>query len=215
MHQGSPIPANVDLDDPLWVGRFSDLANQMILLGAKPKLVACYTGLNQKAISERYRKLTGQEPPGGRMAQTQPKFFVASNANGYDFNLQSAIFAKIYINLEAAMGEPVHAGWLLVTAYQAYLRLTEDIASQVPRLARLTLGNAYDLMMHVGFRRRHLATISLKECADCGSPYLVSTEVEKDACGCPLCAMQRRQDQLAVNLDRTKQKRASGAVAAR
>lgn len=213
MHQGAPIPINAEFDDPLWMGRFSDLANEMILLGAKPKLVANYTGLPQKAISDRYRRLTGEDPPGGRMAQTQPKFFCAPNANGFEFNLQSAIFAKIYIKLEEAMGEPVHAGWLLVTAYQAYLRRTEAIADEVPRLSRLTLGNAYDLMMHVGFRRRHMAAIVVKECGDCGSPYLLAAELERESCGCPLCAMQRRQDQLAVNLDRTRQNRKAVSAA--
>lgn len=212
MHQGAPIPAHAEFDDPLWFGRFSDLANAMILLGAKPKLVANYTGLNQKSITERYRRLTGQEPPGGRMAQAQPKFFCNPNANGHDFTLQSAIFATIYLKLERAMDEPAHAGWLLVTAYQAYLRLTDSIADQLPRLNRLTLSHSYDLMMHVGFRRRNMAAISLKECECCGTTYLVANDYEKDqAEECPLCAMQRRQEQLAVNLDRTKQKRFAAA----
>lgn len=213
MHKGAPIPANVGYDDPLWAGRFSDLANEMILLGAKPKMVANYTGLNPKVVSDRYRRLTGQEPPGGRMSQAQPKFFV-SRTNGYEFMLQAAIFAKVYLKLEAAMGEPVHAGWLLVTAYQAYLRRTEEVASGTSRINPLTISNAYDLMIHVGFRRRNLTAIQVKDCSDCGSPYLVAIEVEKDECVCPLCALQARQEQLALNLDRaTNRKHAFQASA--
>ena len=144
MYPGSPIPEYAKFEDPLWTSRFLDLANAMVLMGAKPKLIARYTGLSSKAIAERYKRLTGQEAPAGRLQQTQPRHYaLPHNRGGLDWNLQAATFSSIYLKIEKALDEPANRGWLLLTAYQAYYRLTDAMQqAYVPyRVALFKTGN--------------------------------------------------------------------------
>lgn len=213
MGSGAPIPESADINDPLWTSNFLDLANAMVLMGGKPKLIARYTGLPPKAIAERYKRLTGQEAPAGRLQQTQPKHYaVPHNRGGLDWNLQSAAFASIYLKIEKALDEPANRGWLLLTAYQAYVRLTDPLQQALPRLTRISLNNAYDLMTHLGYGySRKSAPLSLKACGDCGGSYLVITEQELDHQGCPMCAIQRRYMQLVENSERISASRQSAS----
>lgn len=204
MHPGAPIPESAKFDDPLWTSRFLDLANAMVLMGGKPKLIARYTGLSPKAIADRYKRLTGQEAPAGRLQQTQPKHYaIPHNRGGLDWNLQSAAFASIYLKIERALDEPANRGWLLLTAYQAYFRLTDSLQQALPKLSRITLNNAYDLMTHLGYGHgRKSAPLALKDCNDCGGSYLVITELELDHQTCPMCAIQKRFSKLVENSER-------------
>ncbi len=198
MYPGAPIPVNASFDDPLWTSRFFDLANEMVLMGGKPKLIARYTGLSSKSIADRYKRLTGKKAPCGRLQQTQPKpYAMPHNRGGLDWNIQAAVFASIYQKLEQALGEPANRGWLLLTAYQAYYRLTDMMQQELPKLHRLSLNNAYDLMTHLGRGRGGLA---LQECDACGANYLVMTEAELDNQACPMCAIQQRFVKLVENV---------------
>ncbi len=195
MFSGAPIPQHAEFDDPIWTGRFLDMANAMVLMGAKPKLIMRYTGLSQKAVTMRYKRLTGEEAPCGHNKTNLPKFFATPhNRGGLDFNMQAAAFAGIYLKLEEAMGEPVNLGWLLLTSYQAYVRLTDTISEAVPKLTRLSINQAYTLATHLGIsdRMRNSATLALKDCGDCGTNYLVLTEAEIDNQRCPMCAIHGR-----------------------
>lgn len=201
---GSPIPESAQHDDPVWTSRFLDLANEMVLVGAKPKLIARYTGLSPKAIADRYKRLTNQPAPPGRLQQTQPKnFAVPHSRGGLDWNLQSAAFASIYLKLERAFVESVNRGWLLLTAYQTYHRLTDPLQRKLPRLCRININNAYDLMTHLRYGiSRQGAPLALKDCPDCSASYLIITEIELDHQSCPMCAIQARYARLVENSER-------------
>ena len=204
MYPGSPIPEYAKFEDPLWTSRFLDLANAMVLMGGKPKLIARYTGLSQKAIAERYKRLTGQEAPAGRLQQTQPRHYaIPHNRGGLDWNLQAATFSSIYLKIEKAIDEPANRGWLLLTAYQAYFRLTDSLQQALPKLSRISLNNAYDLMTHLGYGHgRKSAPLRMKDCDDCGASYLVITELEFDHQSCPMCAIQKRFQMLVDNAEK-------------
>ena len=191
MFQGSPIPKTATVDDPLWTARFHDLANALILCGAKGKIVSWATGLTQKQVSERYMKLCGQFPPLGRNGQAEPKNFARpSKKCGYGWILQCAIFAGCYDRLKECMIEPVHKPWLLYTAYDAYRRLTQlDQA----RSEHIPINAAYDIVTHT---QCQCPTLKLHPCPECGIRYLVLTSAEMDNQNCPICAIQKNCDHL-------------------
>ena len=217
MHPGQlslPIPESAQFDDPVWAGRFQDLANQMVLLSAKPKLISRYTGLTAKAISDRYQRLTGHVGSPGRLPQSQPKHYAIPHSRaGLDWTVQSAAFASIYLKLERAFEEPVNRGWLLVTAFQAYQRLTDPLQRKLPRLCRINFNNAYDLVTHLryGISRKD-APLALQNCSSCGTSYLVITELELDHQSCPMCAIQARYRLLVENSERISATRQASAA---
>ena len=214
MYPGAPISEAAQYDDPLWTSRFLDLANAMVLMGGKPKLICRYTGLSPKALADRYKRLTGQEAPSGRLQQTQPKHYaIPHNRGGRDWNLQAAAFASIYLKIERALDEPANRGWLLFTAYQAYYRLTDPLQQVLPKLPRITLNNAYDLMTHLRYGHgRKSAPLILKDCHECGASYLVCNEIELDNQSCPMCAIQKRYVGLVENAERISASRKLAAA---
>lgn len=215
MSPGVPIPESAEVEDPVWKSRFLDLANTMVLLGGKPKLITRYTGLSSKAIADRFKRLTGQEAPAGRLQQMQPKHYaIAHNRGGLDWNIQAAAFASVYLKMEAALEGPVNRGWLLTTAYQAYRYLTDPLQHHMPSLTRVSLNNAYDLMTHLGYgHSRQFAPLALTDCQVCGGSYLIVTEAERDGQSCPMCAIQRRFATLVSNSERIAAARQLAAVA--
>ena len=209
MYPGSPIPESAKPDDPLWTGRFLDLAATMVVLGAKPTLVMRYTGLNSKAVAERYLRLTGKQAPKGRLQQTQPRnYAIAHNRGGYGWTIQAAAFANIYLQMEQALGFAPNRGWLLATAYEAYCHLTDSMQEAIPNLVRITFNNAYDLMIHLGYGLcRRSAPLALHACPDCGTPYLVMTQLELDQQQCPMCSIHKRFTTLVENAATLARKR--------
>lgn len=213
--RNKPIPESAEFDDPLWTSSFLDLANSMIVLGARPKLIGRYTGLSIRAIRERYRRLVGKEAPGGRLQQTQTKAFSTPNSRGgHDWLVQAAAFAGVFLKIESAMNdEPVNRGWLLVTAYATYRRLTDPMLESTPKLNRLSLNTAYEIMTYLGYgSNRKFAPLSLQRCAVCGTGRLVVTEIETDSQSCPMCSINKRYVHLLNNVERNAaQKRLSAA----
>ena len=210
-----PIPESASFDDPLWTSAFLDLANSMIIFGGRPKLIARYTGLSPKAIRERYRRLMGKEAPCGRLQQTLPRSFAIPHSRGsQEWLVQSAAFAGVFLKIEDAMknDEPINRGWLLVTAFATYCHLTNPIQESAPKLTRLSLNAAYDLMTHLGYgSNRKLASLSLQKCAVCGAGRLVVTGIELDSQSCPMCAINKRYTQLLENSERNAVQKRSAA----
>jgi hypothetical protein len=200
MHPGTPIPVSAFFHDPLWLGRFIDLANELVLMNAKPKIIARYTGLQSKAIATRYLRLNNTIAKKGRLKLASSRSFAAVHKRwGYDWNIQAATFASICLKIERSFDFPLNRGWLLATAYKTYLSLTEGMMKPLPTLNRLTFDDAYDLMNHFLPDRAGLA---LHECNDCGTNYLVITEAELDGQNCPMCSMQQRFVNLLQNVEK-------------
>lgn len=201
MHPGAPIPQTAQFDDPIWKSRFLDLANGMVLMGAKPVLIHRYTGLSPKLIAELYKRLVGQEAPSGRLQQALPKHYaIPHNRGGLEWILQTAAYASTYLKFEKAFDVIPNRGWLLLHSYQAYIRLTDPLQQEVPRLTRVTLNNAYDMMIHLGIGpSRKGARLALRDCDECGASHLVVTDLELDHQTCPMCAIQNRFMRLVEN----------------
>lgn len=189
-----PIPASVQFDDPIWISRFLDLADLMVWLGGKPKLICRYTGLAPKEVALRYKALTGREAQAGRLPQSKPGHYaLPSKHRGLDWNLQAAAFASIYLRIEAALTEPVNRGWLLATAYLAYLRLTDPLRNSIRDLQRLEFNSAYDLMTLLGRDKDgKSAPLELRNCNVCGTSYLYITGWTAKRQACPMCGIQRQ-----------------------
>ena len=212
MFNGSPIVESASFNDPLWAPRFLEMANEMVILGAKSKLITRYTGLTQKAVAERYRRLTGEEAPAGRLQQTMGKFYAMQHSRGgWDWVMQSATFARVYLQMEAAFGEPVNRGWLLLTSYQAYIRLTDALLEASPRTTRLTINQGYDLAHKLGSGpSRKTAELRLKECDDCGTHHLIVRDIELDNQKCPMCALNGHYQRLAESAEEIAEKKRTG-----
>ena len=202
MFQGTPIPDFASINDPLFAARFQDLANAMILHGAKGKLVQWATGLSAKQVTERYQKLCNTKPPLGRNGQADPKSFaLPSQHKSRKWNIQSAIFASVYEQLRDSMVEPVHKGWLLCTAYDSYVKLSNcDPADQIP------FNNAYDIVNHTQCKHPPLR---LHPCKECGCSFLVLTNAELDNQECPVCAVGKRCEHL-INIGSNRAKKQAG-----
>ena len=201
MFQGSPIPPHATVSDPLWLARFHDLANAMILCGAKGKLVTWATGLNSKQVTDRYIKLCGINPPLGRLGQADPKYFaLRSHKRGFGWNIQCAIFTAVYQKMQESMTEPTHRGWLLYTAYDVYVQLTNGT---VDKEDIIPFSNAYEIVAHTQGKQ---PTLKLHPCQDCGTNYLILTGAEIDNQDCPLCATGKRCDHL-IKIGNVKSKK--------
>ncbi|MBX3669561.1 MAG: hypothetical protein KF778_14270 [Rhodocyclaceae bacterium] len=198
MEPVKPIPLHAKLEDPVWTSRFLDLANTMVLFGGKPKLICRFTGLPAKAVAERYKLLTGRQAEAGRLPQAQPGYYACGHDNrNWDWNLQAAAFASIFLRIETAMDEPVNLGWLLTTAYQAYYRLTDPLRVAIPDLQRVGFNSAYDLVRLLGFGEgRKSAPLALKDCKTCGASFLVIAKAPFRNHMCPMCGIQRRLDEI-------------------
>jgi hypothetical protein len=200
-----PIPKSASLSDPLWSGRLHDLADRMVSLEGKPKLIQYFTGLSSKTISTRYRLLRGTDAPAGRMGQTLPQHFVkAHNRGGQRFILQAASWASVFLSLEEATAdafkEPVNRGWLLTSAMETYLDLTAPMRWREPDLPALTLNGAYELMNHLGYQdRRGNAALARACCSECHMMYLILRGGEPEDYDCPFCAIQHQKMQLVQN----------------
>ena len=199
MFQGTPIPDYAKVDDPLWTARFHDLANTMILCGAKGKLVQWATGLSTKQVKERYQKLCSEKSPLGRNGQADPKTFaLPSHHKSRAWNIQCAVFAGVYEKLRDSMTEPAHRAWLLCTAYEIYTQLSTNVNPEdlVP------FNNAYDI---VNLTQCKEPPLKRHPCSDCGVSYLVLTSAEIDNQDCPVCFMAKRCEHLiSIGSNRTK-----------
>lgn len=194
MNLGTPIPANANFKDPLWSPHFYALANKLIMLGAKPKLITRYTGLATKAILERYKGLRGEAPPHGRMQQTLPKTYAnLSNRGSLPFILQCAAFANIFHKIRCAIpaGEAVNDGWLLAKAFETHTRLA---CAEPGQPVLLTITHAYDIKSYIT-----AGDLELVDCPECGGAHLLVTAAERDGQHCPMCLIQRRYVLLVEN----------------
>ena len=206
------IPESANFKDPFWKPKFLELANMLIELGANPKLVARYTDLSERQITQAFVSILGKEPEAGRITASAPRrYAVVSERGGYGLLLQATLFANCYLQLEAAISEPVNRGWLLATAYRSYLRLTPQLCDAESN-KRLPISAAYDIVCHIGIGNyRNEAALRMKGCDDCGINYLTLREAESFNQCCPMCAVNNNFQRLA---DTSKSLKAKSRISA-
>jgi hypothetical protein len=191
------IPESAETDDPAWSGRFHELANAMVMYGAKSRLIQRFTGLKHKEIVQRCQILKGCEPAAGRLRSIKPARFVTRfDRSTNDFLLQCAAFAQCLTRIESAFTEPLNRGWLLVMAYRTYDRLSERLVGAMS-LQKLDINVCWELMVHFGNARfRHLADIAQKSCSHCGTHFLALNAAEETSDFCPMCGIQQYYQRL-------------------
>jgi hypothetical protein len=101
---------------------------------------------------------------------------------------------------------PVHRGWRLLAAYNAYLILTERL-NRTGSIKRLDINQAYALLSHCGFMTQaNGVELQRKECPVCSIRYPIVINEQLALQGCPVCAINanclRLSDQ-AVSSRRT------------
>jgi len=184
-----PIPKESSCTDPLWQSQFIDLANDLVRVRTKAKIIEYFTGLPHRFVCKLYKALLGEIPPSGPVHQGTPKFFAQNRDYGANWNLQCAIFLNAYSRLGKLVGSDVNRGWLLLKSYHAYLQCTEILYLK-KNIRRLDINNCYSLLVWSGYvRHRDHADLHMVECKMCGSPYMVVADEEPEGQPCPVCSM--------------------------
>jgi len=132
-----PIPEDARPDDPLWAIEFLHLARDLVIAGAKARIIERFTGLSHGRVSELYKALRGIAPPAGPVMQGSARFFALPSKNTSEASrIQCAIFLACYARMGQVLPAPVQLGWRLLAAFYVYLNLTEalDHAAAIKRL---------------------------------------------------------------------------------
>lgn len=191
-----PIPDGVQNTDPVWQSQFIELANALVIAGAKGKIIERYTGLTHRRVREIYQALRNEHPPSGPVFQGTPQFFATNRENSFSWNLQCAIFMECYSRLEKLIPIEVNRGWLLLKAFHAYQQKTQKLY-QAKGIRRLDINNAYSLLVMTGFGLgRSNADLHSTTCTKCHSPYLVIANEEPEGQPCPVCAINANLSRL-------------------
>ena len=155
MDIGRPIPATATIDDPIWMPQLLQLAQNMMHLSARTKIIRRYTGLSEKRINALYDAIKGPDNDSRKQRDrcTRPLRFVVPGQKGakggQTFILQSAVFADVFIRMEAAVPEAPNRAWLLLAAFQAYREVIGP-AQRALHLPEFSFNAAFDLMVAVG-----------------------------------------------------------------
>jgi hypothetical protein len=166
------------------------LAEGLVIAGAKAKLVERYTHLPHSRVSEIYRAFRGAPPPAGPIMQGSARFFAVPGKNTSEaLRIQCSIFLGCYERIGEITTTPLHRGWQLLTAFNAYLGLTEKL-SETACVKRLDINQAYALLTFCGFLTpRGQPELQRKECSRCGIRFPVAVNEPLARQGCPVCAM--------------------------
>lgn len=194
----TPIPEDARPRDPRWEVAYLELANGLIMAGAKAKLVELYTSVSHRRVSAMYKSLLGIKPPGGPLLQGKASYFTTSNPETTGaWSIQCALFLACYERMGTVSKIPLQRGWRLLAAFNAYLSITEaPNASAVPK--RLDINQAYALLTYCGFLNTHgVAEVRRRQCPTCSINYPVLAIEKPESQGCPLCAMNANLQRLA------------------
>lgn len=186
----TPIPDNARPDDPCWAIAFLHLAHDLVIAGAKAKIIERFTDLPHSRVREMYKALRGIAPPAGPVMQGSARHFaMPSKHTSEALRIQCAIFLACFDRMGKITTLPVHRGWRLLAAFNAYLGLTEKL-NQTASVKRLDINQAYALLSYCGFMTRaNGVDLQLKECPVCSISYPVVTNEQLNSQGCPVCAI--------------------------
>ncbi len=184
----TPIPEGARPDDPKWAAAYLELANGLVMAGAKAKLVSRFTDLPQKRVRQLYRALRGMDPPAGPVVQGSARFFAMPGKHTSEaWVVQSVFFLECYDRIGKANALPMDRGWRLLAAFTAYLDVTEK-HNQATADKRFDINQAYALLTHCGFLTdAGTAELKRKQCQVCLIRYPVVATALPDSHGCPVC----------------------------
>jgi hypothetical protein len=192
-----PIPNGADPSDPRWESAFLDLAQGLVMAGAKLRMISRFVSIHTTKIRRMYRTLRRIEPPPGPIMQGTAKFFAVPGKHTSEaWNFQCAIFLACFDRIGKITDVPLHRGWRLLAAFNTYLSLTEKLARDTG-VKRLDINQAYALLTHCGFLEDSGAhELERTECHVCLMSYLVVRTERLDLQGCPICAMNANATRL-------------------
>ena len=188
-----PIPETAKFDDIMYVGAFMELAIAMVTASARRQIVMRYTGIKSQVATSLYRKIHQSDAVSGPVKQYRPKYFApgirSPRFSGLAWNLQGATFLECYDTIARSVEVKPHRGWLLLTAYYAYLKVTDKLA-RAENAKRLDINQAYSLLAFSGINNvPEMAEVVRISCKKCGAVYLVDTAYESHTQKCPVHAM--------------------------
>ena len=200
-----PIPASATPRDPHWLHAFLTLAQGLVVAGAKAKIIVRFTGFYHSQIKEMYKALRGTRPPPGPIVQASATYFARpSKRSSAATRIQYIIFLGCYSRLSQGMTIPVHRGWLLLSAYNSYLSLTQPLY-ETTAVKRLNINQAYALLTYCGFMEgSNVAALRMRQCPDCSINYPVTAKDAPDSDVCPVCAISANFQRLAEQSSRNK-----------
>ena len=194
-----PIPENARPGDPRWAVAFLDLAQGLVIEGAKAKLIERFTDLPRSKIKELYKALRGTPPPAGPVMQGSARYFALPGKHTSEaLRIQCVIFLACYERMAKISSTPVQRGWLLLAAFNSYLSITEEKLSPADAIKRLDINQAYALLSYCGFTTMpNGAELQLRQCEICSISYPVVAAEALDIQGCPVCAIDENCERLA------------------
>lgn len=195
-----PIPDPIPSDDPTWKADLLLLAKGLVEHHAKPKIVRRYTGVSQREVRALYRLLHDAPPLSGPATQGSAKFFTTAynskKGAGTVWNIQGTIFLRIYSEIAKAVSIQANKGWLLLNAFQAYLRMTEKLY-QESGIRRLDINTGYSLLVLAGnLSTAEYGEVAIHTCKQCNREYLVDKALELASQRCPFHAMAANHKRL-------------------
>jgi transcriptional activator FlhC len=202
------LPEHARPGDPRWALAFLELAQGLVMAGAKAKLIERFTDLTHDKVRNMYRALRGTAAPPGPVMQGSASYFARPGKNTSEASrVQCAIFLACYERMGKITATPVQRGWRLLAAFNAYLSLTEKLA-QATRVKRLDINQAYALLTYCGFMAQASGTeLRRRQCPTCSLHYPVVANERLDTQGCPICAInihvRRLVDQMSPSRHET------------
>ena len=178
---------------------FLDLAQGLVIAGAKAKLIERFTDLPRSKIKELYKALRGTSPPAGPVMQGSARYFAVPGKHTSEAaRIQCAIFLACYERMAKITSTPVQRGWLLLAAFNSYLSITEEKLSPADSIKRLDINQAYALLTYCGFMTMlNGAELQLRQCQICSISYPVVAAEALDIQGCPVCAIDDNCERLS------------------
>jgi hypothetical protein len=194
-----PIPENARPRDPRWAVAFLELAQGLVIAGAKAKLVERFTDLPHSKIKALYKALRGTSPPAGPIMQGSARYFALPGKHTSEAaRIQCVIFLACYQRMLKITSTPMQRGWLLLAAFNSYLSITEESLNAVNSIKRLDINQAYALLSYCGFMTMlNGAELQLKQCPLCSIGYPVVAAETLDIQGCPVCAIDENCERLS------------------
>jgi hypothetical protein len=182
------IPANVDFNDPEWLGARLELAKSLVCVGAKAKIVERLTGVTHVFVTKMYRQIHNTNPPAGVVVTGTPQLFAGQSKNATaSLAVSTAIFLNCYQQIGNLTKWSVDSGWHLMAAFESY---QDQIRSVPDTYRRLDINLAWASLGWAGFSRVSAnAKIRLHRCPACLMHYPIVAALLPDAQDCPLCAI--------------------------
>lgn len=199
----TPLPEEAGPRDARWGLAFLDLAHGLVMAGAKAKIIERFTYLPHGRVSEIYKALKGTAPPSGPVVQASARYFaVPSKETSEAWSIQCAIFLACYERMGTITTTPVHRGWRLLAAFNAYISLTEKLSHSIS-IKRLDINQAYAMLTYCGFMAVASGVeLQRKQCPNCSIRYPVVASERLKKQGCPVCALNANCLRLAQQTSR-------------